>query len=90
VTAPRRTPPGRRQAAPLQIPDPRTADTDLSEMREPDDLLFPDDCWPQGTPEYVVVIHQRPGWPPGRPPTLVELLRAAGTREPEPDLEAEP
>ena len=43
-------------------------------------------------PEYVIVVDQLRGWQPGQPPSLAELLEAgpARTREPEPDLEAEP
>jgi len=92
VTAPRRTPRGRRHAAPPQIPDPRTAGTGQSDIKEPDDLPFPDDRWPSGRPEYVVVIAQRRGAQPGWPPSLTELLETghACASEPEPDLEAEP
>lgn len=95
MTAPRRTTAGsrsRRQATQPQIPDPRTAEKDLSEMSEPDDLPFPDDWRPQARPEYVVVIDRLRGWQPGQQPSLAELLETgrARTREPEPDLEAEP
>jgi len=40
----------------------------------------------------VIVVDQLHGWRPGEPPSLAELLEAgpARTREPEPDLEAEP
>jgi len=40
----------------------------------------------------VIVVDQLRDWQPGRPPSLAELLetRVARTREPEPDLEAEP
>ena len=43
-------------------------------------------------PEYVIVVDQLRDWQPGQPPSLAELLEAgpARTREPEPDLEAEP
>ena len=43
-------------------------------------------------PEYVIVVDQLRDWRPGQPPSLAELLEAgpARTREPEPDLEAEP
>jgi hypothetical protein len=58
-------------------------------MNEPYDLPFPD-CWPQGRPEYVIVVDQRRDWQPGQPPSLAELLEAGRTREPEADLEAEP
>jgi hypothetical protein len=62
----------------------------MDEMEDPCDLLFPDG-WSR-RPEYVIVVDQlRDRWP-GQPPSLAELLetRPARTREPEPDLEAEP
>jgi hypothetical protein len=90
VTRPDRTPrePGpRRQADRPLIPDPRPGDMDMREMDDPDDLPFPDH-WPH-RPEYVIVVAQLRSW---QPPSLTELLetRPARTREPEPDLEAEP
>jgi len=90
----RRNPAGPRRAhhaAPPQIPDPRTAEWDLSEVMEPDDLPFPDHCWPRGRPEYVVVVAQLRGWRPSQQPSLAEALETGRdrTREPEPDLEAE-
>jgi hypothetical protein len=84
-------PPSRR------IPHPRTAEKDLAEVREPGDfdpgeLPFPDDRWPRGRPAWVVVVDQLRGWQPGQPPSLAELLETGRTRtrDPEPDLEAEP
>ena len=62
----------------------------MPETREPYDLPFPDDRWPPGRPEYVIVVDQLRGWQPGQPPSLAELLETGRTREPEPDLEAEP
>ena len=63
-------------------------------MEDPYDLPFPDysDRWPPGRPRYVIVIDQLRDRRPGQPPSLTELLEAgpARTREPEPDLEAEP
>ena len=53
----------------------------------------PDSCrGPPGRPGYVIVVDQLDDWPPDQPPSLAELLetRPARTREPEPDLEAEP
>ena len=46
----------------------------------------------QAVPKYVIVVDQLRDWQPGQPPSLAELLetRPARTREPEPDLEAEP
>jgi len=53
-------------------------------------LPFPDQ-WPH-RPTYVIVVDQLRDWRPDLPPSLAELLEAepARTREPEPDLEAEP
>jgi hypothetical protein len=63
-------------------------------MQDPYDLPFPDvsDRWPARRAEYAIVVDQLRGWQPGQPPSLAELLetRPARTREPEPDLEAEP
>ena len=81
------TRPGRTPGEP---PDPRLGDRDMSETREPCDLLFPD--YLSHRPDYVIVVDQLRGWQPDQPPSLAELLetRPARTREPEPDLEAEP
>jgi hypothetical protein len=68
-----------------RAPDPRPAE---HETREPYDLPFPDH-W-LGRPEYVIVVDQLRGWQPGQSPSLAELLETSRTREPEPDLEAEP
>jgi len=86
VTTPRK----RHQATTPLIPDPRPGDKDPTEMKNPYDLPFPD-SWPH-RPEYVIVVDQLRDWQPGQPPSLAELLetRPARTREPEPDLEAEP
>jgi hypothetical protein len=83
---------GRRQASPTPAPDWRPGDIDRSEMNEPDDLYFPDDVWPPGRPAYVIVVAQRRGLESGHLPSLDEILQNghARTREPEPDLEAEP
>ena len=92
MTTPRRKPaeprPGRRNAGPL-VPDPRPPEQDQRELRDPYDLPFPDH-WPAGRPEYVIVVDQLRGWQPGQPPSLAELLETDRSREPEPDLEAEP
>ena len=91
MTRPRRTPSGTRHPAPTPlIPDPRPGDKERPETSEPYDLPFPDDRWPQGRPEYVIVVDQLRGWQPGGPPSLAEVLQPGRTREPEPDLEAEP
>jgi hypothetical protein len=93
VTEPGRTPrePGpRRQVGHPLVPDPRPGEKDISEMADPYDLPFPD-RWPHH-PKYVIVVDQLRDWRPGQPPSLAEVLetRPARTREPEPDLEAEP
>jgi hypothetical protein len=94
VTTPRPTRakpgPGRRNAAP-RVPDPRLPEQDSRELSNPYELPFPD-RWPPGRPEYVIVVDQLRDSQPRRPPSLAELLETtpARTREPEPDLEAEP
>ena len=94
MTTPRRRPAkpetGRRDAAP-RIPDPRPPEQDLRDLRDPYDLPFPD-RWPPGRPDYVIVVDQLRGWQPGQPASLAEILETGHTRtrEPEPDLEAEP
>ena len=62
----------------------------MAETAESYDLPFPDQ-WPC-RPEYVIVVDQLRDWRPDLPPSLAELLEpeTARTREPEPDLEAEP
>ena len=91
MTPSRRKParPGNRPAAAPLVPDPRPGQRDMPETAEPDDLPFPG-AWPPGRPEYVIVVDQLRGWQPGHPPSLAELLETGRTREPEPDLEAEP
>ncbi len=86
---PRPAGPRRPDATPL-VPDPRPGEKDPPETREPYDLPFPDDYRPPGRPEYVIVVDQLRGWQPGQPPSLAELLETSRTRQPEPDLEAEP
>ena len=92
MTPARRKPagPAGRPAAALRIPGPRAGERDTPETAEPYDLPFPDQ-WPH-RPAYVIVVDQLRGWRPDLPPSLAELLEAgpARTREPEPDLEAEP
>ena len=93
MTPARRKPdrPARRPAATPRIPGPRTAERDLPETADPYDLPFPDHRPPR-RPAYVIVVDQLRDWRPDPPPSLAELLEAepARTREPEPDLEAEP
>jgi hypothetical protein len=64
----------------------------MRELRDPYDLPFPDDYepWRSGRPEYVIVVDQLRDWQPGGPPSLAEVLETGRTRNPEPDLEAEP
>ena len=83
--------PARRPAATPRIPALRAGERDMPETAEPDDLPFPGRR-PPGRPEYVIVVDQLRGRWPDQPPSLAELLEAgpARTREPEPDLEAEP
>jgi hypothetical protein len=92
VTPARRKPaePASRPAAAPRIPAPRAGERDTPETAGPYDLPFPDQ-WPH-RPKYVIVVDQLRDWRPGQPPSLAELLEAepARTREPEPDLEAEP
>ena len=85
-----REPGRRRQADRSLVPDPRPGEKDIREMADPYDLPFPD-RWPH-RPRYVIVVDQLRDWQPGQPPSLAELLetRPARTREPEPELEAEP
>ena len=95
MTSFRRTParpgPRRQDISPL-VPDPRSADKDPAETAEPYDLPFPEVRWPPGRPEYVIIVDQLRGRQPGQPPSLAELLETTRirTRQPEPDLEAEP
>ena len=93
MTSHGRTPdePGtRRQADDPLVPAQRPEAEDLRELQDPYDLPFPDDRWPQGRPTSWIVVDQLRGWQPGGPPSLAELLETGRTREPEPDLEAEP
>jgi len=92
VTTHARTPdePGtRRHANGPGVPAQPPGDKDTREMQDPYDLPFPD-RWPPGRPQYAIVVDQLRGWQPGQPPSLAELLETGRTREPEPDLEAEP
>jgi hypothetical protein len=61
-------------------------------MKEPYDLPFPDDRWPQGRPAYAIVVDQLRGWFPSTQPSLAEALETgpAHPHEPQADLEAEP
>ena len=78
---------------PAPAAGPRAGEKDLAEASEPYDLPGPEDQWPPGRPAYLIVVDQLRDWQPGRrSPSLAELLetRPGRTREPEPDLEAEP
>jgi hypothetical protein len=95
VTNPYRQPAGHledRQVSPPNA-DSRTREQDQAEISEPYDLPYPEDQRPPGRPAYLIVVDQLRDWQPGRhSPSLAELLetRPRQTREPEPDLEAEP
>ena len=105
VTLPGKPPdePGTRRQAP-RSPCPRPAarrrepaagEGELRELRTTHMTLrrSPMSSCPGHQPaaEYAIVVDQRRGWQPGGPPSLAELLEnLARTREPEPDLEAEP
>jgi hypothetical protein len=82
----------RRQADGPHVPAQQPGDMDMREMQDPCDLPFPDfsDRWPSRRPEYAIVVDQLRGGQPGGPLSLAELLETGRTREPEPDLEAEP
>jgi hypothetical protein len=81
-----------RQPGSPQVPAQRPGDMDLRELQDPYDLPIPDysDHWPPRLPEHAILIDQLRGWQPDAPPSLAELLETGRTREPEPDLEAEP
>ena len=90
-------PESRRQADDPHGVTQRLAEENWRELQDdphdPYDLLFPDEYepWRVGRAEYVIVVDQRRDWQHGGPPSLAELLEnLARTREPEPDLEAEP
>jgi hypothetical protein len=94
VTGPSRSPAGQRhrQASPPLNASPKTADKDQPEIGDPYDLPFPEDQRPPGRPAYLIVVDQLRGWRPDQPRSLAELLETqpGRTRQPEPDLEAEP
>jgi len=82
----------RRQADGPLVPAQRSEAEDMRELHDPYDLPFPDfsDRRPPRLPEYAIVVDQLRGSQPGQLPSLAELLETGRTREPEPDLEAEP
>ena len=90
MTSQRRTP---QQASLPPAAGPRAGEKDPAELNDPYDLLDPADQWPRNRPAFVIVVDQLRDWEPGRrSPSLAELLetRPSHTRQPEPDLEAEP
>ena len=91
MTTHRRAPAGpRRPDGTPQAAAPRPGEKNLAETAEPYDLPFPDDYRLPRRPDYVIVVDQLRGWQPTQPPSLAELLERGRTRQPEPDLEAEP
>ena len=83
---------GNRQAVPASDARPKAGEKDQAEVTEPYDLPGPDDQHPPGRPAYLIVVDQLRDWQFTRTPSLAELLEpgTGRTREPEPDLEAEP
>jgi hypothetical protein len=81
-----------RQAGTPPSPDlePDGDDKDPIEKGGPLDDPFPE-CWPRH-PETVIVVFDYRDGQPGHPLSLDGILRASLTRsrDPEPDLEAEP
>jgi hypothetical protein len=95
VTSPSRRPaghPGNRQAVPPSGAHPKAGEKDQAEVTEPYDLPGPDDQHPPGRPAYLIVVDQLRDRQSTRSPSLAELLEpgTGRTRQPEPDLEAEP
>jgi hypothetical protein len=95
VTSPHPPPAGypeNRQAIPPSSAHPKAGEKDQAEVTEPHDLPDPDDQRPPGRPAYLIVVDQLRDWQSTRSPSLAELLetRTGRTRQPEPDLEAEP
>ena len=86
----------RRQADSLQVSAQRSEIEDLRELQDPYDLPIPDYSdfvpprLPPRLPPNAILIDQLRGWQPAAPMSLAELLESIRTREPEPDLEAEP
>ena len=94
MTSPDRSPAGQRHrpGSPPLNASPKTAEKEQAEMGDPYDLPDPEDHRPPGHPAYLIVVDQLRGWRPAQPPSLAELLETqpGRTRQPEPDLEAEP
>ena len=72
------------------LPDPGPADRDLTERDDLYDSPFPDDRWPPGRPQFVIVVDQLRDWQAAPSSSLAELLETRPARTREPDLEAEP
>jgi hypothetical protein len=78
------------------VPSPRPSEEDLRELRDPFlyDLPGPEypDPWLPGPPGLHFDITQVRSPLPGQAPSLDQILESepAGTRDLEPDLEAEP
>ena len=94
MTPSRRKPAGPRQPPGRHAPRPRPAGGRAGHAGNRRTLrpAVPRPLAAQAAPKYVIVVDQLRDWRPGQPPSLAELLEAgpARTREPEPDLEAEP
>ena len=78
---------------PYDLPSPDDYENWLELQDDPYDPTWsPTTTSPgQGRPKFHIAVDQRRGWQPAGPPSLAELLEnLARTREPEPDLEAEP
>ena len=90
----------RRQADGPHVPaqrlaeeNQRLAEENWRELQDDPYDLLPDEYlpWLIGRAKYHIVVDQRRDWQSDGPPSLAELLEnLARTREPEPDLEAEP
>ena len=93
-------PGSRRQANAPHVPaqqsaeeNQRLAQENWRELHGDPYYLLPDEYlpWLIGRAKYHIVVDQRRDWQSDGPPSLAELLEnLARTREPEPDLEAEP
>ena len=95
VPAPRLPEDDRRELHddPYDLPSPDDYENWRELHDDPYDLPGPDDYepWHKHGPKFHIVVDQRRDWQHGGPPSLAELLEnLARTREPEPDLEAEP
>jgi hypothetical protein len=87
VTRPYQAPAGRRKD---HQASPNATQNDITEISEPYELLYPEDERRPGRPAYLIVVDQLRDWQAAPSPSLAELLESGRTRQPEPDLEAEP